>query len=289
LFDWATSGKLLGPIKAFKDRFAKPIEHARDKNATGSQIRDGKMVNEQLQLKLRPYFLQRLKADYLKDQLPSKVETVVWTHLSDEQRRKYSAYVKGENSFVRAILSGEFGSALEAITWLKMLSSHPLLVDKRFSGDEMKKKAFKGALASMDLDAVVRDSAKLTFAVDLVKQLQGNGHRILVFSQSTRMLDILEAVMRSNRIKASRIDGNTKEKDRQWLVDSFNEKSSSCDVMLLSTKAAGVGITLTGADRVILYDPSWNPASDSQAVDRACTSMRSNGLKFVCPEVFALT
>ena len=108
---------------------------------------------------------------------------------------------------------------------------------------------------------------KLQVLDALVEKHRNTGHRILIFSQSTKMLDIIQRVLeRVNGLR--RIDGKTKERDRQRLVDHFNEKGSPIQVMLLSTKAAGIGLTLTGADRVVIYDPSWNPAEDSQAVDR---------------------
>jgi DNA excision repair protein ERCC-6 len=274
LFDFATGGTVLGPIKAFKERYSKPIERARDKKASDWEVGKGQQMNEQLQNLLRPYFLQRLKVDYLLDQLPPKLEMVVWTDLSVDQRQQYSAFIRGEKSIVKAILSGAT-STLEAITWLKKLCGHPLLVEQRFTGDAAKTNEFtvKSALRSMDPRIVMKQSEKLKVAVEIIKDFQRKGHRALVFSQSTRMLDILQFVLSSTGIRVFRIDGSTKEKDRQWLVDEFNGKRCSCDVMLLSTKAAGVGLTLTGADRVILYDPSWNPSEDSQAVDRACTSM----------------
>jgi hypothetical protein len=280
LFDFATRGRLLGPIKAFKEEFSKPIEKARDKKATAWEVQKGQHMNEQLQKLLRPYFLQRLKVDYLLDQLPPKQEVVVWTDLSADQRQRYSAYIKGEYSIVRAILSG-VTSALEAVTWLKKLCGHPLLVEQHLSDDTNKSNALRAALRSMDRKEVLNQSEKLKIVVELIKDFQLNGHRTLVFSQSTRMLDILEFVLTSSRRRISRIDGSTKEKDRQRLVDEFNSKRGSHDVMLLSTKAAGIGLTLTGADRVILYDPSWNPSEDGQAVDRAC-KFKSCGLTSMC-------
>ena len=93
-----------------------------------------------------------------------------------------------------------------------------------------------------------------------------NGHRALIFSQSTRMLNIIEDTLQG--VNLSRIDGSTREKERQRLVDDFNSGTGSVDAMLLTTKAAGIGLTLVGADRVVVYDPSWTPAEDAQAVDR---------------------
>lgn len=260
IFDFATSSQVLGALKDFKGYFAKPIEAARDKFATESDIRVGKQVNEELQSLLRPYFLQRLKVDYLKDKLPRKRELVVWTHLSDRQRERYKAFVESRGGVVRSILL-EKKSPLEAVTRLKKLCGHPLL-EERQNGDNLVQ-----ILRESDHRSLICQSAKLGVLLDLLSHFRSNGHRTLVFSQSTKMLDIIEVVLRD--ICFARIDGSTREKDRQRFVDNFNGEHSSYDIMLLSTKAAGVGLTLTGADRVIVYDPSWNPAEDSQAVDRA--------------------
>jgi hypothetical protein len=216
----------------------------------------GERVNKELQELLGPYFLQRLKIDFLKDTLPNKTELVVWTHLSTEQRRMYTEFIGG-NSLVRSILAGENTTVLEAITWLKKLCGHPILV-KNQDPDTY--------FDSYGMQEAVEQSSKLDILVHLIDCLCSQNHRVLVFSQSTKMLDVIEKVL--VKVNVSRIDGGTKERDRQRRVDAFNDENSSIEVMLLSTKAAGVGLTLTGADRVVVYDPSWNPAEDSQAVDR---------------------
>jgi hypothetical protein len=241
------------------NRFSKPIEAARDKDATGHTMRIGEKANEELQQLLRPYFLQRLKIDFLADKLPTKSDFVVWTHISSKQRSLYEQYVDSGQSAVASVLSGESKSPLEAITWLKKLCGHPILVDKKYQGTAIN-------FEDYDPDELIRYSSKLQVLVALIDRLRRDGHRTLIFSQSTRMLDIIERVL--YRVRLSRIDGSTKEKDRQSRVDDFNSKSSRTEVMLLSTKAAGVGLTLCGADRCVVYDPSWNPAEDSQAVDR---------------------
>lgn len=169
----------------------------------------------------------------------------------------YAEYVEAKDSAVADVLSGVKSSPLEAITWLKKLCGHPVLVSKSVD---------KASLPSPW--ELKQDSVKLQVLDALVAQLTKQGHRILIFSQSTKMLDIIQSVLRGQVEGISRIDGSTKEKDRQRLVDSFNEPRSTTQVMLLSTGAGGVGLTLTGADRAIIYDPSWNPAEDSQAVDR---------------------
>lgn len=248
---------MLTCYNSFNTRYQRPIEDSRNKDATKFQIEAGQKANLELQEKLKPYLLQRLKVDFMADNLPTKSDFVVWTHLSERQREMYAEYVDAKDSAVADILSGVKSSPLEAITWLKKLCGHPILVLKH---------ADNPALPSpSDLK---KDSVKLQVLDALVAQLRKQGHRILIFSQSTRMLDIIQKVLRDQVEGISRIDGSTKEKDRQRLVDSFNEPRSTTQVMLLSTGAGGVGLTLTGADRAIIYDPSWNPAEDSQAVDR---------------------
>jgi len=254
LFDFATSGRLLGPLRRFQNSYGDPIEAGRMKNATEWTIKAAVKANKELQAKLRPHFLQRLKSSEFKEMLPTKSELVVFTHLSEKQRTMYDQFLAG--GMVASILTGETASPLEAITWLKKLCGHPYLVDK----------TGHSSICELGRRRLVEDSAKLHVLHDLLLRLNKSGHRTLVFSQSTKMLDIIQRVI-SQKLTISRIDGQTKEKDRQRSVDSFNS-GSDIDCMLLSTKAAGIGLTLTGADRAVIFDPSWNPADDSQAVDR---------------------
>lgn len=180
--------------------------------------------------------------------LSKKQEFVVWTHLSDRQRQLYETYI-ADSGKVSAVLTGEVRSPLEAITHLKKLCDHPLLV----SNDKVSEQS------------IVKESGKLETLVQLVDSFRRDGHKCLIFSPSTKILDIIESVL---SIKSARIDGSISGKARQSLVDKFNEEYSDIKAMLLSTKAAGCGLNLTSADRAIIFSPSWNPADDSQAVDR---------------------
>ena len=234
----------------FLHQYAIPIENGRNKDASEWTLRTAEQCNKKLQMTLQPHFLQRLKEVELKQVLTTKKELVIWTHLSVSQRKLYENYLV-DGGKVTAVLSGEIKSPLEAISWLKKLCAHPCLVDDHLRDD------------CTDEDRWLQHSAKLQVLVYLVTRLHQSGHRFLVFSQSTKMLDIIERVL---HLSLARIDGTTKH--RQVIVDRFNREDSIFDGMLLSTKAAGVGITLTGADRAIVYDPSWNPADDAQAVDR---------------------
>jgi hypothetical protein len=224
-------------------------------------MRRADLANNALQERLRPHYLQRLKKDFMQNELPEKTELVVWTHISTKQRNDYERYLRGDQ--VLDVLRGKVKSPLEAITWLKKLCGHPLLVEIPTSGQYDR----SIHVDSRKIQDLLAESAKLQVIVSLLEQLRKKGHKTLIFSQSTRMLDILDHVLYKFRL--SRIDGSTKGKDRQSLVDAFNDEDSEFDAMLLSTKATGLGLTLTGADRVIVYDPSWNPAEDAQAIDRA--------------------
>eukprot|EP00984_Skeletonema_dohrnii_P028130 scaffold17962_cov112-Skeletonema_dohrnii-CCMP3373.AAC.1 len=254
LFDWACGGKLLGSLKTFLNKYGLPIEEGRQKNASEWTVKKASEMNEKLQNVLKPYFLQRLKKTEFQDKLPGKKELVVFTHLSAKQRLLYEAYLEGD--IVSSVLTGETASPLAAVSWLKMLCGHPSLVKE--AADEYK---------DCDVDVLVQDSSKLQVLISLVSRLKKSGHKALIFSQSTKMLNIIELAL-ADCVRHLRIDGSTANNYRQKAVDHFNDKDSNVDVMLLSTKAAGVGLTLTGADRAIIYDPSWNPAEDAQAVDR---------------------
>ena len=263
LFDWATSSKLLGSLPTFRNTYGEPIERGRQRDASEWEIKKANEMNAKLKKTLSPFFLQRLKKTEFREELPGKKELVVFTRLSSRQRRLYEA--KSE-----AMLDDSGGPPLAAVAWLKMLCGHPSLVK------EASRKYQDG-----DPHLLVRDSTKLQVLLELLARLKRSGHRALVFSQSTKMLDIIEKVL--DGMTFLRIDGATAGKARQRAVDYFNDRSSGVDIMLLSTKAAGTGLTLTGADRAIIYDPSWNPAEDAQAVDRCyrIVSVRY-GIRLIC-------
>ena len=306
LFTFATSGKILGTHKDFQNDFGKPIEAARSADADDFEVKRGEEARQELQQLIQPYFLQRMKSDYLSESLPPKNEYVLWTNLSPLQREKYTEFIQSE--YVSGLLEGEAKSPLFAITWLQKLCGHPLLVEgesvdsienfdehdtnelmnastkldesvdsiDNFDGhdpNELMKASAKleGPINSMgkfdehDPNDLMEASAKLEVMYNLVNTLISKGHRTLIFSQSTKVLNIIERVLKE-RFKILRIDGKTKEKDRQKHVDQFNEPESDVDIMLISTKAGGQGLTLTGADSCVVYDPSWNPAEDAQAV-----------------------
>jgi SNF2 family DNA or RNA helicase len=222
---------VLGNQKRFNKYYAKPITAARDIDATDQEIALGKRVAEELQAIIKPYMLQRLKKDILANMLPPKQEFVVWTHLSEVQRQKYTEYVQSVEVDQEMMNEGK-GSALVAITWLKKLCGIPLLVDDTIRED------LQSALAQLGVEGVVQQSAKLGILIHMIQTLSGQGHRTLIFSQSTKMLDIIQFVLASKfGDRIARIDGTTAERNRQRFVDSFNADNSRFDVMLISTRA----------------------------------------------------
>jgi SNF2 family DNA or RNA helicase len=126
------------------------------------------------------------------------------------------------------------------------------------------------ALAAPPLNGLIRakDSGKLDALKDLMEEVRTGKHRALIFCQSTKMLDIIQGCFKAWAVKQLRLDGSTPGADRQQLVDDFNH-DESVTAFLISTKAGGLGLNLTGADTVIFYDHDWNPANDNQAQDRA--------------------
>lgn len=116
---------------------------------------------------------------------------------------------------------------------------------------------------------VIQNSGKLRFCDRLLKRLIAGGSRCLLFSQMTRMLDILEDYCRIRGFAYCRLDGTTATEDRERQIEAFNKPGSTIPIFLLSTRAGGLGTNLTAADTVILYDSDWNPQADLQAMDRA--------------------
>jgi SNF2 family DNA or RNA helicase len=136
---------------------------------------------------------------------------------------------------------------LSALLKLRQVCNHPSLIDPTFKGD-------------------IGISGKHEQFLELLEEITDSGEKVLVFSQFTSMLDIFETDLRERKIEYLRLDGSTK--DRQGVVDRFND-DDNVKVFLISLKAGGVGLNLTAASAVFLYDPWWNPMAEKQAVDRA--------------------
>ncbi|XP_050820153.1 DNA excision repair protein ERCC-6-like [Gopherus flavomarginatus] len=303
LFDFACQGALLGTVKTFKMEYENPITRAREKDATPGEKALGLKISENLMTIIKPYFLRRTKDDIQKkykyevkthlpeDQskniapvMPSltrKNDFIVWVYLAPVQEEIYRNFLSLDH--VKEVLMTT-RSPLAELNVLKKLCDHPRLLSARACSqlglerggyseqdDENEGDAFSGAnkIDHLSDEILIQESGKLLFLMGLLERLQEEGHRTLVFSQSRKMLDIVERILTHRNFRTMRIDGTVThlvERERRIGVFQSNKDYS---VFLLTTQVGGVGITLTAASRVVIFDPSWNPATDAQAVDRA--------------------
>ena len=234
IFDFLMPGFLYS-ASDFSDRFELPIMKRKDPEAT-----------EKLSKMTGPFILRRKKTDVLKD-LPEKLEEVRSTAMDEDQRRLYDAQVVRMRELLAS--SGNSGEdkmrILAEITRLRQLCCDPSLLLEDYRGS----------------------SAKRAACLELIQTAMDGGHRMLVFSQFTSMLALLAEDLRKEKIPFFTITGATSKQERLRLVNEFN--GGDTPVFLISLKAGGTGLNLTGADVVIHYDPWWNLAVQNQATDRA--------------------
>ncbi|KAG5236137.1 ISWI chromatin-remodeling complex ATPase CHR [Salix suchowensis] len=216
---------------------------------------DQQEVVQQLHKVLRPFLLRRLKSDVEKG-LPPKKETILKVGMSQMQKQYYRALLQKDLEVVNA--GGERKRLLNIAMQLRKCCNHPYL----FQGAEPGPPYSTG-------DHLVTNAGKMVLLDKLLPKLKERDSRVLIFSQMTRLLDILEDYLMFCGYKYCRIDGNTGGEDRDASIDAFNRPGSEKFCFLLSTRAGGLGINLATADVVILYDSDWNPQVDLQAQDRA--------------------
>ncbi len=236
IFDYLMPGFLYG-YDTFRKELEAPIAKRSDAAAT-----------EKLRRMTSPFILRRLKNDVLKD-LPDKIEEVRYAAFGSEQRRLYDAqvaYMKGmlEESDQSEVSRNKI-QVLAELTRIREICCDPSLIFEDYKGE----------------------SAKRIACIDLVKSAIEGEHKILLFSQFTSMLELLERDLASEGIGYYKIIGSTPKQERVELVQAFN--ADKTPVFLISLKAGGTGLNLTGADVVIHYDPWWNIAAQNQATDRA--------------------
>ncbi|KAK1668626.1 hypothetical protein QYE76_056785 [Lolium multiflorum] len=210
---------------------------------------------------LKPRMLRRMKSDVLKDSMPIKKWVEVPCALTDSQRDLYiNILEKNYSKLNSAIQSGRKLSLNNVLMELRKCCNHPYL----FPGLEVHQRAGEDVFLSL-----VSASGKLQLLHKLLPKLKERGNRVLIFSQMTKMLDILEDFLFSLGYKYARIDGQTSLSARQEGIKEYNNVESETFIFLMSTRAGGLGIDLPGADRVIIYDPDFNPFMDLQAQSRA--------------------
>uniref|UniRef100_A0A8C6NFX2 DNA excision repair protein ERCC-6-like n=1 Tax=Melopsittacus undulatus TaxID=13146 RepID=A0A8C6NFX2_MELUD len=298
LFDFACQGSLLGTAKTFKMEYENPITRAREKDATLGEKALGLKMSENLMTIIKPYFLRRTKEDIkinctnrsdaplpegpnensapVMPSLTRKNDFVVWVYLAAVQEEIYKNFLSLDH--VKEVLMTT-RSPLAELTVLKKLCDHPRLLSARacvqLGLEEQEPGGEAGMLAGtskidhLSAETLIQESGKMLFLVGLLERLREEGHQTLVFSQSRKMLDIIERVLSCRQFRIMRIDGTvTHLLEREKRISTF-QSNRDYSVFLLTTQVGGVGITLTAASRVVIFDPSWNPATDAQAVDRA--------------------
>lgn len=262
LFDFVYPGKL-GTLPLFMEYYGDAIIQGGFATASEAQVLAGYKCAKTLKEIISPFMLRRMKKDVMEHlQLPNKSEQVLFCKLSDEQVRQYRGYINSGD--VNDILSGRLKIFVGLIK-LRKICNHPDL----FSGGP---KLLRGDREE-DLPEEERfghwsKAGKMIVLSTLLKMWYKQKHRVLLFSQSKQMLGIFEMFLNENKYKYLKMDGTTNIGSRQNLVNKFNAEPSYF-IMILTTKVGGFGINLTGADRVVIYDPDWNPATDVQARERA--------------------
>lgn len=237
IFDYLMPGFLYG-YDEFRASFELPISN------------DDETAKERLRRMAAPFILRRRKEDVLKD-LPEKLEEVRYVAMGEKQQKLYDAQVLKMRSDLEDQSDVDFRKGkieiLAQLTRIRQLCCDPQLVYSNYDGGSAKREA----------------------VMDMIRSLIEEGHRALLFSQFTSMLELIEEDLKKEKIPYYKITGSTPKEKRMELVKAFNENPEEVNIFLISLKAGGTGLNLTGADVVIHYDPWWNTAAEDQATDRA--------------------
>ncbi|KAM3595933.1 uncharacterized protein V6R79_005586 [Siganus canaliculatus] len=211
---------------------------------------------------LGPHMLRRLKADVFKH-MPSKTELIVRVELSPMQKKYYKFILTKNFEALNTKGGGNQVSLLNVVMDLKKCCNHPYLFPAAaIEAPKMPNGMYDGS-------ALTKAAGKLLLLQKMLRKLKEGGHRVLIFSQMTKMLDLLEDFLENEGYKYERIDGGITGGMRQEAIDRFNAPGAPQFAFLLSTRAGGLGINLATADTVIIYDSDWNPHNDIQAFSRA--------------------
>ncbi|KAF9001708.1 SNF2 family N-terminal domain-containing protein [Cyathus striatus] len=231
------------------------------KDDTGEEEEEEKSrkVVEALHKILRPFLLRRVKSDVEKNLLPKK-EINIYVGLTEMQRKWYRSVLEKDIDAVNGLTGKKEGKTrlMNMVMQLRKVTCHPYL----FDGAE------PGPPYTTD-EHLIQNSGKMIILDKLLRNMKAKGSRVLIFSQMSRVLDILEDYCLFRQYKYCRIDGGTAHEDRILAIDEYNKPDSDKFIFLLTTRAGGLGINLTTADVVVLYDSDWNPQADLQAMDRA--------------------
>ena len=212
---------------------------------------------------IQPYMLRRTK-NKVENDLPPKTEKIIRVELSDVQLDYYKNILTRNYAALNEGSKGQKQSLLNIMMELKKASNHPFMFpsaeDKILAGSERREDILKGLITS---------SGKMMLLDQLLTKLRKDNHRVLIFSQMVKMLDILGDYLHLRNYQFQRLDGTIAAGPRRMAIDHFNAPDSDDFCFLLSTRAGGLGINLMTADTVILFDSDWNPQADLQAMARA--------------------
>ncbi|XP_064087778.1 DNA excision repair protein ERCC-6-like [Macrobrachium nipponense] len=261
LFDFVFPGKL-GTLPVFLAEFAVPITQGGYANASKLEVQTAFKCASVLRDTINPYLLRRMKNDVRNHlSLPDKNEQVLFCSLTEEQRNAYHEYLNGDQ--VKWIMGGRMKVFVGLIN-LRKICNHPDL----YTGGPRTYDGFESGLQPELKYGWWGRSGKMHVLQSILRLWSKQGHRVLLFTQSRQMMCILEKFLIDEGHSYLKMDGTTTVSSRQPLIDKFNGDTSYF-VFLLTTRVGGLGVNLTGADRVVIFDPDWNPSTDSQARERA--------------------
>ncbi|XP_031464063.1 DNA excision repair protein ERCC-6-like 2 isoform X1 [Phasianus colchicus] len=304
VMDWAVPG-LLGSRVHFKKKFSDPVERGQRHTATKRELATGRKAMVKLARKMSSWFLRRTKV-LISDQLPKKEDRMVYCSLTEFQKAVYQAVLKTEdvslvlragepcscnsgrirkNCCYKMNSHGETIKSLQFsyLTILQKVANHVALLQTDNTSKQQEthiKRVCNEVFSSFpDFMKLSKDAAfetisdpkysgKMRVLQQLLNHFRKKKDKVLLFSFSTKLLDVLEQYCIASGLDFRRLDGNTKSEDRIRIVREFN-RVQEINICLVSTMAGGLGLNFVGANVVILFDPTWNPANDLQAIDRA--------------------
>ena len=248
IFDFIMPGYLF-TYRKFKNIYETPIVKEDDEQAMAK-----------LKMLIEPFVLRRNKKEVLTE-LPEKTVTVLNNEMNEEQQNLYLTYLaRAKQEIAEKVEIDGFENSqmqiLAALTRLRQICCHP----------------------SLFVDGYNEGSSKLEQCIEIIEEAINGGHKILLFSGYTSMFEIIEKELKKRNIKYFKLTGATKVDERMKMVDEFNE-NSNIKLFLISLKAGGTGLNLTGADMVIHYDPWWNISTENQATDRAYRIGQKNNVQ----------
>ncbi|XP_008336673.1 DNA repair and recombination protein RAD54-like [Cynoglossus semilaevis] len=261
---------ILGTAQEFKKRFELPILKGRDADASDKDRQTGEEKLKEL-ISIVNRCLIRRTSDILSKYLPVKIEQVVCCRLTPLQTELYKRFLKQAKP-VEALQGGKISvSSLSSITSLKKLCNHPALIHDKCVQEE---EGFEGALElfppGYSTKSVEPQLSGKMLVLDYILAMTRttSSDKVVLVSNYTQTLDLFEKLCRNRRYLYVRLDGTMSIKKRAKIVEKFNSPSNPEFIFMLSSKAGGCGLNLIGANRLVMFDPDWNPANDEQAMAR---------------------